>query len=304
MGKYQLVGAGYWKHPDVQDMPRMEKYVYLYLFTNESVTSSGVYPITLKTICNEIGHDDYDKVKKAINGLTKRGKVFMDWGKKLIYVKNVLKYNRSGRQDLLFKALENDIYEYDTDLWDEWKKSHQEFYDELKDYSPTKPVKKVKKVGRGKGDPEATKLSEEIVNAWNKSVCRNGNKIPQITELTLDRRDKIRARMESKMPWRQVFVKINQSQWLQGLKEGREFRCTFDWVFVNDKNWRKIFEGNYQDVATSVAVRFKKGAVFFVDKWDELSPAERALYKTHIIDAKDKDNKDIKAVQILQVFKQ
>lgn len=301
MPKYVLFGTGYWKHPDIQDLNRIERFVYAYLFTNESCTQSGVYPITVKTIANEIDHQDFDKIRDALNGLEKKEKIFMDWKGKTIFVKNFLKHNQNGRKDLILRSIQNDMLINLTFLWDRWKEVYEEFYQELKDYSIGQKKIKINKVARGKGDSEFSAFVDEVVKYWNERVCKKENQIPQISELTLDRKEKIRMRTKEDMPWKEVFEKIINSQWLRGLKADVTWRCTFDWVFKNDKNWRKIIEGNYDDKKPAFAKHeYKIGQKFYKETWEGQSIELKNRYKTKEINVL-KDGNQQKAVEIVQI---
>lgn len=43
-----------------------------------------------------------------------------------------------------------------------------------------------------------------------------------------------------------IFLKIEDSSFLKGDNKNN-WKCSFDWIFENDKNWIKIIEGNYDN---------------------------------------------------------
>ena len=53
MANYRPVHVKIWSDPKFQELEPKSKLVFLYLFTNEKVTESGVYPCTFRTISNE-----------------------------------------------------------------------------------------------------------------------------------------------------------------------------------------------------------------------------------------------------------
>ncbi len=87
---------------------------------------------------------------------------------------------------------------------------------------------------------------DDIVQGWN-TIC--GTKgFPQVAKLTPDRRSKINTRLRTHKEvefWNKVFNKIVQTPFLMG-KNDRNWRPTFDWLFKNDENATKIYEGNYE----------------------------------------------------------
>ena len=45
---------------------------------------------------------------------------------------------------------------------------------------------------------------------------------------------------------KQIFEKMQESNFLKGDNK-RGWKASFDWLFENDKNWVKVFEGNYDN---------------------------------------------------------
>lgn len=90
---------------------------------------------------------------------------------------------------------------------------------------------------------------QEIVDMFN-SVCTG---YPRVVKLSDSRKNKIRIRVEemggfarAKPMIQTIFEKMQASKFLRG--DGKSgWKAYFDWVFVNDKNWVKILEGNYDN---------------------------------------------------------
>ena len=78
---------------------------------------------------------------------------------------------------------------------------------------------------------------EEIFEKYN-SICSN---LPKITLLTESRKKKIRIRwleISSIEKIEEIFKRANKTRFPTGSgKNG--WRCTFDWIFANDRNWLK-----------------------------------------------------------------
>ncbi len=90
---------------------------------------------------------------------------------------------------------------------------------------------------------------KEIKDLWN-SICIGYARMVVISDA---RKNKIRNRVaemggvEKAMPLlKLVFEKAQASSFLKGDNK-RGWKASFDWFFENDKNWVKVFEGNYDD---------------------------------------------------------
>lgn len=97
-----------------------------------------------------------------------------------------------------------------------------------------------------------------FLDAWNEKV---GHLVPKITELTHSRQEKIRIRKKQDPEFHQKFQKcleiITKTRFLQG-ENPRNWVITFDWLIDNDKNYRKVLEGNYRDTGKNTDTRQNK----------------------------------------------
>lgn len=91
--------------------------------------------------------------------------------------------------------------------------------------------------------------AKKIADMWN-TTCTG---YPKIFTLSEARKNKIRIRVEEMggiekaMPIMQtIFKKMQESKFLKGGNK-RGWKASFDWVFENDKNWVKVWEGNYDE---------------------------------------------------------
>ena len=89
----------------------------------------------------------------------------------------------------------------------------------------------------------------EIKDLWN-TTCTGFARLVVISE---NRRNKIRNRVaemggvEKALPIiKTIFEKAQASSFLKGDNK-RGWKASFDWFFENDKNWVKVFEGNYDE---------------------------------------------------------
>lgn len=91
-----------------------------------------------------------------------------------------------------------------------------------------------------------------IQRLWNESMIRT-KKIPRVASLSQARKEKVKLRIAEMGGWEnakgtiaECFRKINDSDFCNG-ENDQVWVATFDWFFSNDKNWLKVFEGNYDN---------------------------------------------------------
>lgn len=116
MAKYRPFFSKFWKDPDIQELTPHEKLLFAYLFTCESTTTSGIYPITARTISHETGVD-IDEVKHFLSDGKLRNVVY-DQENCFVFVKGFKKYNKGGAPEVVNKSITSD-YEKSrcTNLW-------------------------------------------------------------------------------------------------------------------------------------------------------------------------------------------
>lgn len=108
--------------------------------------------------------------------------------------------------------------------------------------------------------PKTEKLPfKEIKEMWNET-CPGFPKLFTISEA---RKNKMRLRIvemggveKALLLLKQIFTKMQQSNFLKGDNK-RGWKASFDWLFENDKNWVKVYEGNYDNKPEqTVATRY------------------------------------------------
>ena len=131
MAKYHPIYTSIWKDPDFQELDTDAKLVFIYLFSNESMTQSGIYPISYKTISDETGVPK-ERVQELLNGGHLKN-ILYDTKNRYVFVKNALRRHSRGRPDLLVKAIQNEFERSKkTHLWAEFAKE----YPDLTKYLP------------------------------------------------------------------------------------------------------------------------------------------------------------------------
>ncbi len=91
MAKVRPILIQIWSDPDFQDYNIQEKLVFIFIFTNDIATQSGVYQLTFKDIFDKTGVSKKD-VKEIITKSFQK-KVVYDSKNSVIWVKNYLRHN-------------------------------------------------------------------------------------------------------------------------------------------------------------------------------------------------------------------
>lgn len=108
--------------------------------------------------------------------------------------------------------------------------------------------------------PKGEKLPFKDIKAMWNETCTG---FPKLFTLSDPRKNKMRLRiaemggLEKALPLiKQIFEKMQQSKFLKGDNK-RGWKASFDWLFENDKNWVKVYEGNYDNKPEqTVATRY------------------------------------------------
>lgn len=115
-------------------------------------------------------------------------------------------------------------------------------------------------------------FGKKIVELWNKNDF-----LIKITGLTEKRKNKLRVRLsefaqagEPLEVYEKMIENIKNSDFLKG-KNSRGWTITFDWLLNNENNWRKVYEGNYNNepsVSASAAAQNWQGAEYKESDWE------------------------------------
>lgn len=153
----------------------------------------------------------------------------------------------------------------DSDCYNEYTKNDAQQSAQQNAQQSAQPIKnnknnikenlltKVKEISSPPGGAEVLGRSEihfsKIKDLWN-NTCLSYSKLITLSEA---RKNKIRNRIEEMggeekaIPiLQQVFSNLQESKFLKG-DNARGWKANFDWVFNNDKNWVKVYEGNYEN---------------------------------------------------------
>lgn len=241
-----------WSDPWFRQLSSNCKILFVYLWTNNHKNLAGLYSIDIDTIAFESGLTK----KQATDSLkTLFPKILYDFDKNVVWVVNHVRHQflRTGKVSPkivqgIHKCL-NLLNKHSliTNFLNE--------YNEILNIPYAYPIEGVyiypssEGEGEGKGEgggKEDLITCDEIVQGWNTICAVKG--FPKVSTLTPDRRSKVNTRLRTHKEvefWNKVFNKIVQTPFLMG-KNDMKWKPTFDWLFKNDENSIKIYEGNYE----------------------------------------------------------
>ena len=106
MARYRSILTKIWKDEKFQNFSKDDKYLFLYLLSNEQTSESGVYHITPKTIFQETDLPIEVAIKGLKSGL--QGAIEYDGKENLVWVVNFLKYQQNRSPNMII-SIRNDI---------------------------------------------------------------------------------------------------------------------------------------------------------------------------------------------------
>ena len=99
----------------------------------------------------------------------------------------------------------------------------------------------------------SNKNCQQVVDFWNKTVKAKAASLSEVKLLTEKRKAKIRTRWKEfasvgdpVQVCKAIVEKACESKFMQG-DNPRGWVASFDWIFETEKNWAKVFEGNYDN---------------------------------------------------------
>jgi hypothetical protein len=104
MSYFRQIHTSIWKDEDFLEFTPEEKLLFVYFFSNESTTLSGLYKIPLRVIAFETNLP-MDFIKTTLKKFEKLEKIFYRDG--MVFVKNFQRYNKGG--DTVAKAIHTEI---------------------------------------------------------------------------------------------------------------------------------------------------------------------------------------------------
>jgi len=243
MAKNRFINTKFWSDGWVVELDPLERYLYLYLLTNERTKQCGIYEISKRQMSFDMGCS-IDTVSILIKYFIKTGKIQYSDSTNEIAIKNWKKFNYSTSPKVLkcidteLKLIKNKVlieYINSIDALSQEEEEQEEEQEEEKEQEEEQEESLPKR--------ETHKIDfQEIINIFN-SVC---SELPKVEKISEKRKKLIEARIKenSLETLGIVFKKISESDFLSGRKT--DFVASFDWV-MNPANFLKILEDNYKN---------------------------------------------------------
>lgn len=100
MAIFRKIHTSFWSDPFIGDLDNEQRLFYLYLLTNERTKQCGIYEISKRQICYELGFS-LDKVSKMLAYFVRAGKIMYSESTQEVALKNWMKFNGSTSPKVL-----------------------------------------------------------------------------------------------------------------------------------------------------------------------------------------------------------
>jgi len=176
MGSYRPIYSTIWKDPDFERYDPNAKLLFIYLCTNASVTESGIYRLTVRSMSNETSIDQDTLTVILQSGLLKN--IMYDFETYTVCVRRIRRYSTGGNPEKVAISILRD-YNSTRDaesLWQNFFKDYPEYRPD--DYVDCLPIKEPFPNGSKKGTL-STIRSSSISSSKDKRECE-GEKVQQV----------------------------------------------------------------------------------------------------------------------------
>lgn len=250
MAIYRKINTNFWSDPFICDLHPEKKLFYLYLLTNERTKQCGIYDISKRQICFDLGID-LNTVTENINFFTSANKIMFSERTNEIAIRNWERFNGSTSPKVVtcvqseLKLVKNKVlidYIYGIYTVSQEAQAQEETPTETK-----APIQKeiIQEVPDLKNPiPPELKIDYDKLKLFFND---NRGEMAKVQILSDKRKKTISALIKkfSKEDFMKVIEKSKVSNFLQG-RNDRNWTADFDWI-LNQTNFIKILEGNYDN---------------------------------------------------------
>lgn len=99
----------------------------------------------------------------------------------------------------------------------------------------------------------SNKHCQQVIDFWNRKIGETSANLSKVQLLSEKRKTKIRVRWKEFTKigdpvevCRVIFTKACESKFMQG-DNPRGWKANFDWVFDSERNWSRVYEGQYDN---------------------------------------------------------
>lgn len=256
MAIYRKINTNFWSDPFICDLHPEKKLFYLYLLTNERTKQCGIYDISKRQICFDLGID-LNTVTENINFFTSSNKIMFSERTNEIAIKNWERFNGSTSPKVVtcvqseLKLVKNKVlidYIYGIYTVSQEAQAQEETPTESQAQTP-KQKEAPEQITTGVLVSDELKIHpppEKIdFNQLQKFFNDNRGLLPEVKKITDARKIKIKTieKEYGKELIKIAIEKTRDSPFLQG-QNSKNWIATFDWVFTK-ANFIKILEDNY-----------------------------------------------------------
>jgi hypothetical protein len=271
---YTKIEELFWKDDKVRTLTDDGKLLMLYLMTCQHRNIIGFYYLPNQYAAFDLSWD-LKRFGKGFMELFRNGIVNHDNEKNIVLITNYLKHNPLENPNQVKSAIKcvaglplNSLDAQFNCILEGFAKPFmkplQELFAKRLDKGLPKPVSvavtgsvsvSVAVTGTGSVADKSQKEKDEhppyqqIVDEFN-SICTS---LPKVVQLTQSRKDKIKTRWGEqtfKEQYLTVFNKVQASSFCKGSNK-QNWKCTFDFLIDNDKNYIKALEGQYDNTRSN-----------------------------------------------------
>lgn len=260
MAIYRKINTNFWSDPFICDLHPEKKLFYLYILTNERTKQCGIYDISKRQICFDLGID-INTVTENINFFTSANKIMFSELTNEIAIKNWERFNGSTSPKVV-TCVQSELKLVKNKLLIDYIYSINTVSQETPTETPTEtqaPIQKeiIQDVPDLKNPiPPELKIDYDKLKLFFND---NRGEMAKVQILSDKRKKAISALIKkfSKEDFMKVIDKSKVSNFLQG-RNDRNWTADFDWI-LNQTNFIKILEGNFDNKTTSKQLQNNSG---------------------------------------------
>lgn len=241
MAEFRYIHTRIWKDNWFCDLEQDAKLLFIYLFSNERASVSGIYEIPLKYLVFESGLER-DRVIELLKQFRADKKVYYDFETGVVWVVNLRKYNETTSEKVQTRLSKDIASIPDSDVLRIYCQHHQIPYPYGINTPPNRDRDRDGEETETEGEekppalPELTpaEIEKQVLEYWH---CVFPEK-PQPRPGTF--RDKIAARFKSqhfRENWQTALSKASLSQTCQ-----TESWFNFEFFVKNEKNYQNMLD--------------------------------------------------------------
>lgn len=234
MAVYRKIHTSFWSDPFTSELDSEKKLFYLYLLTNEKTRQCGIYEISKKQICFDLGYS-INTVSKLLEYFIKIGKIMYSESTNEIAIKNWIKYNYSTSPKVI-TCIQSELKLIKNKVLIEYINSIDTLSQEEKEEEETKEEKEIN---------VSEKIDfQKLQQYWN-SKCKN-TLVPEIKVFSKTRQNKIKTLVAEygKDEIIKAINKLFESDFCTG-KNGN-WKADFDFL-CQQSSFIKLIEGSYSN---------------------------------------------------------